>query len=578
MHDLVITGATIVDGTGAPGRLADVAVAGDRIVDIGSNLGAAKQKIDADGLLVTPGWVDIHTHYDGQATWDPDLAPSSTNGVTSILIGNCGVGFAPAKADKHNWLISLLEGVEDIPGTALAEGMTWGWETFPEYLDVLDRMRWTLDIGTQVPHAALRTYVMGERGADATQRASGDEIEAMRRHCEASIRAGAMGFTTSRTWVHRTSAGEQIGTLNADAEEVLGIIAGLNAAGTGVVQLISDAYQSDDNDLVASELALLERIALGAKVPLSFTVQQNDKTPNRFRELLRAIGRWRSLGANAKAQVASRPIGVLIGLDASTSPFVFCPTYRSKLRPLPRAERVAAMRQPDVRAQILQEHAAAKVRDFPALIHSGYARMYPLTEPIDYEPTPERSVAGIASAMNRPASEVLYDQLLADDGRALLYIPLMNYAGGSLDDVYEMMTSPNSIIGLSDAGAHCNAISDGSMSTTAITHWTRDRTRGPKLSIEQVVHNQTQSTAQHVGWLDRGVIAPGYLADINIIDMSTLNAKAPRIVADLPGGGTRLVQDATGYRATFKSGVMTVHDGELTGAHPGTLQRGPKRV
>jgi N-acyl-D-amino-acid deacylase len=577
MHDLVITGATVVDGTGAPQCRADIAVVADRIVEVGTGVGPGRRSIDAEGLVVTPGWVDIHTHYDGQITWDDQLAPSSTNGVTSIVVGNCGVGFAPARPDRHDWLISLLEGVEDIPGTALAEGMSWGWESFSEYLDVLDRKSWTIDVGTQVPHAALRTYVMGERGADHTVRADADEIDAMRRHCEESLLAGALGFTTSRTWAHRTSLGESIGTLSASAEEVLGIIGALNDTGRGVVQLISDAYQSTNPDLVAAELSLLGRIALEAKRPLSFTVQQNDDAPDRYREILSAIAGWNAAGANVKAQVGVRPIGVLIGLQATANPFNFCQSYRD-IKSLPRPERVAKMLRPEVREAIINEHGAVAVNGFPALIHSGYSRMYPLTEPVDYEPTPERSVAGIAAGSGRTPVDVLYDLLIDADGTRLLYIPLMNYARGSLDDVREMITSPHSLFGLSDAGAHCNAISDGSFPTTAISHWTRDRTRGPKLPLEQIVHNQTQRTASHVGWLDRGVVAPGYLADLNVIDLATISAKAPRSVADLPAGGTRLLQDAVGYRYTIKRGEVTVEDGVINDARPGRLQRGAKSL
>ena len=577
MHDLVITGATVVDGTGAPGRRADVAVSGERIVEVGSGLGQARQTIDAEGLVVTPGWVDIHTHYDGQITWDSELAPSSTNGVTSIVVGNCGVGFAPARPDRHDWLISLLEGVEDIPGTALAEGMTWGWESFPEYLDVLDAKSWTVDVGTQVPHAALRTFVMGERGADHTVRANADEIDEMRRHCADSLIAGALGFTTSRTWAHRTSLGDSIGTLSASTDEVLGIISALNDTGRGVVQLISDAYQSTDLDLVAAELALLTRIAMEAKRPLSFTVQQNDDAPDRYREILAAIGEWNQAGANVKAQVGVRPIGVLIGLDATANPLNFCPTFRA-MKGLPKAERLANLLKPEVREVLINEHSVAGVRGFPALIHSGYSRMYPLAEPVDYEPTPERSVAGIASSSGRKPIDVLFDLMLENNGTRLLYIPLMNYARGSLDDVREMITSPHSLFGLSDAGAHCNAISDGSFPTTAISHWTRDRTRGPKLPLEQIVHNQTQRTARHVGWLDRGVVAPGYLADLNVIDLATIAAKAPRSVADLPAGGTRLLQDAVGYRHTIKRGQVTVQDGVINAARPGRLQRGAQAL
>lgn len=575
MHDLVIRNATLVDGTGADRRRADVAVDGEHIVDVGTDIGPGRRVLDADGLVVTPGWVDIHTHYDGQATWDPDLAPSSVNGVTSVVTGNCGVGFAPARPDRHDWLVSLLEGVEDIPGTALTAGLTWGWESFTEYLDVLDQHRWTMDVGTQVPHAALRTYVMGERGADHTERATVTDIEAMSRLCEAGIRAGALGFTTSRTWVHRTSAGEQIGTLTAATDEVLGIADALTRAGSGVVQLISDAYQSDDDELVARELELLGELALKAGRPLSFTVQQNDDTPDRYRELLTAIDGWVRAGATARAQVAVRPIGVLLGLTASANPLLFCPSYRP-LHALDRPARLAELRRDEVRARIAEEHAQAAVRGFPALIHSGYDRMYPLSDPPDYEPTPENSVAGLAAAQGRAPFEVLYDLLTEGDGSTLLYVPLMNYARGSLDDVHEMLTSPHALLGLSDAGAHCNAISDGSFPTTAISHWTRDRTRGPKLTLEQMVHHQTQRTAAHVGWHDRGVVAPGHLADLNVIDPDRLALRPPHITADLPAGGTRLLQEAEGYVATVKRGVPTVEEGELTGARPGSLQRGQR--
>jgi len=577
MHDLVIRNGTVVDGTGARRRRADVAIDGETIVavtDPGA-AGAARRTIDADGLVVTPGWVDIHTHYDGQVTWDPDLAPSSVNGVTSVVTGNCGVGFAPARPNRHGWLISLLEGVEDIPGTALTEGLSWGWESFTEYLDVLDRHRWTVDVGTQVPHAALRTYVMGERGADHTERATLDDIAAMARLCEDGIRAGALGFTTSRTWVHRTSTGEQIGTLTAATDEVLGIADALTRAGTGVIQLISDAYQSDDDDLVARELSLLGELALKVGRPLSFTVQQNDDTPGRFRELLAAIAGWNEAGADAKAQVAVRPIGVLLGLNASANPLGFCPTFRSL--PTDRAARLAELRRDEVREVLRAEHAAAaeRVRGFPAIIHSGWDRMYPLSDPPDYEPTPERSIAGVAAVEGRTPFDVLYDELTGGDGATLLYVPLMNYAHGNLDDVHEMLTSPHAMVGLSDAGAHCNAISDGSFPTTAITHWTRDRTRGPKLGLEHMVHHQTQRTAAHVGWHDRGVIAPGRLADLNVIDLGRLALRPPHIAADLPAGGTRLLQEADGYVATVKRGITTVEEGTLTGAHPGSLQRGP---
>jgi len=575
MHDLVIRNGTVVDGTGDERRLADIAIDGEVIVEIGDDLGQAAREIDAEGMIVTPGWVDIHTHYDGQVTWDPDLAPSSVNGVTSILLGNCGVGFAPVAPDRHDWLISLLEGVEDIPGTALSEGMTWGWESFPEYLDLLDSLRWSIDIGTQVPHAALRTYVMGDRGADVTAVASESEIAQMSELCEAAIRAGALGFTTSRTYVHRTSRGEQIGTLRASADEVLGIAAALRRSGAGVIQLISDAYQSTDDALVAQEIELLGRIATEVGRPLSFTVQQNDDAPDRFRELLAAIDGWNESGADVKAQVAVRPIGVLIGLQATANPFMFCPSFR-QLHSLTHSERLARLRDPEVRRILLDEHAASTPSGFVGILHSGYGRMYPLSDPPNYEPTAADSIAGHATAAGAGPDELLYDLLTDGDGDRLLYIPLMNYARGDLEDVREMLTSPHAMFGLSDAGAHCNSICDGTFPTTAITHWTRDRTRGELLPLEQVVHQQTQRTARHVGWTDRGVVAPGYLADLNIIDFDRLSLHPPQLVADLPAGGTRLLQSADGYVATIKRGRVIAEHGELTGDRPGRLQRGPR--
>ncbi len=576
MHDLVIRNGTVVDGTGADRRLADIAIDGDMIVAVeapGSGLGASARQIDATGLIVTPGWVDIHTHYDGQVTWDPDIAPSSVNGVTSVLLGNCGVGFAPVKPDQHQFLIELLEGVEDIPGTALNEGMTWGWESFPEYLDVLDTLRWTIDVGTQVPHAALRAYVMGDRGADVEAIATLEEIERMSELCEEAVRAGALGFTSSRTYLHRTSRGEQIGTLRASTDELLGIAAALRRADAGVIQLISDAYQSTDDDLVSREIELLGRIAAEVGRPLSFTVQQNDDAPDRFRELLAAIDGWNCAGADVKAQVAVRPIGVLIGLQATANPFMFCPSYQS-LRPLDHDERMVRLRDPELRRRLLDEHATSSPSGFVGILHSGYDRMYPLSDPPDYEPTPADSVAARAAAAGATPDEFLYDLLLDDDGSRLLYIPIMNYARGDLEDVREMLTSPNAMFGLSDAGAHCNSICDGSFPTTAITHWTRDRTRGERLSLEFVVHQQTQRTAQHVGWTDRGVITPGMLADLNIIDLDRLTLHPPELIADLPAGGTRLMQAAEGYVATIKRGEVIAENATLTGARPGRLQRG----
>ena len=575
MHDIVIRSGTVVDGTGAPRRRADVAINGERITEVGLDIAKGRREVDAEGLAVMPGWVDIHTHYDGQVTWDSVVAPSSTNGVTSIVMGNCGVGFAPARPDKHEWLISLLEGVEDIPGTALAEGLPWNWETFPEYLDALAALPFTIDIGAQVPHAALRTYVMGDRGGDHTAVANENEIATMALLCEQGLRAGALGFTTSRTYVHRTRTGESIGTLTAATQEVLGIAAALDRAGHGVIQLISDAYQSNDDELVARELELLEALALHIRHPLSFTVQQNDETPNRFRDLMTAVSDWNARGAQAKTQVGVRPIGVLIGLQASVQPFAFCPSW-GEVGLLPNSEKLQRLRDPNMRSRLLTEHGALRPTGFVSIIHSGYDRMFPLADPAGYEPTPEESVAGRAKTTGVAANELLYDTLFAGHGDALLYIPLFNYANGNLDDVHEMITSPVALFGLSDAGAHCNTICDGSHPTTAIAHWTRDRVRGPRIPLEYIVHSQTQRTASHVGWHDRGVLAPGYLADINVINLETINLSPPRLVADLPAGGTRLLQDATGYETTLKRGAVTFQQSHHTGALPAKLVRGPQ--
>ncbi len=478
------------------------------------------------------------------------------------------------RPDQHQFLIELLEGVEDIPGTALSEGMTWGWESFPEYLDLLDRLRWTVDVGTQVPHAALRTYVMGDRGADVEAAASADEIERMSQLCEEAIRAGAMGFTTSRTYVHRTSRGQQIGTLRASAEEVLGIATALRRAGTGVIQLISDAYQSTDDELVAHEIELLGRIATEVGRPLSFTVQQNDDAPDRFRQLLAAIDTWNAAGADVKAQVGVRPIGVLIGLQATANPFMFCPSYR-QLHSLTHDERLARLRDPDVRRTLLAGTRGVepvRIRRHPALgLRPACTRCRTPRTTNRHQPTALPGVRQRRASSPTSCSTTCCSTATAS---RLLYIPLMNYARGDLADVREMLTSPNAMFGLSDAGAHCNSICDGSFPTTAITHWTRDRSRGEQLPLEYVVHQQTQRTARHVGWTDRGVVAPGMLADLNVIDHDRLTLHPPVLVADLPAGGTRLMQAADGYVATIKRGEVIAEGGELTGARPGRLQRG----
>jgi N-acyl-D-aspartate/D-glutamate deacylase len=573
-HDLVIRNATVVDGTGAPARVADVAVSGDRITEVGVVDGRGHREIDADGLTVTPGFIDVHTHFDGQATWDPVLAPSSIHGVTSIVMGNCGVGFAPARPtpEHHDWLIGMLEGVEDIPGTALAEGLTWDWESFTDYLDALGRRRYAIDVATQVAHAPLRAYVMGERGADPLEVPTAEELAEMAVQVRAGIEAGALGFTTSRTYIHRTRDGAPLGTRYSSIDELTALVTAMAETGRGVVQLISDAYQSPDVDFTKAEMATMRALVEATGRPLSMTVQQPEPLPDRWREMASWVDECVAAGLPMKTQVSARPIGVLQGLTASLNPLVLCASFQEIAR-LPLAEQVVALRDPERRARIVAEHAARQIDGMLFEITHGFHKLFPMGDPVDYEPAPETSIAGIAAATGRNPVEVVLDLLVERDGNQLLYMPLFNFAKGNLDDVREMLLAPNSLLGLSDAGAHCGAISDASMTTTALALWTRDRRRDP-LPVELMVHHLTQRGAQHVGWFDRGVVAPGHLADLNVIDMATLGAHPPHIVRDLPAGGRRLMQTASGYRHTFKSGVETFVDGEHTGALPGALVRG----
>lgn len=577
-HDLVIRNATVVDGTGAPSRRADVAVSGEIITAVAPRIdGSGRHEIDADGLVVTPGFVDIHTHFDGQATWDPVLAPSSIHGVTSIVMGNCGVGFAPAipTQEQHDYLINMLEGVEDIPGTALAEGLTWDWETFPQYLDALGRRSYTIDVATQVAHAPLRAYVMGERGADPHEAPTATELVAMADAVRDGVLAGALGFTTSRTYVHRTKSGDPLGTRFSSADELLALVQAMADTGRGVVQLISDAYLSTDADFAASEMSLMASLAATTRRPLSMTVQQPQELPDRWREMGAWVDSEVRRGTPLATQVAVRPIGILQGLTATAHPLMICPSFQEIMfRPLD--EIVRALQEPDRRSRLVAEHAAAveRLEGLTLDIFGSFDKIFPMENPVNYEPKSSDSIAARAKAAGRPVVDFLIDLLCEDDGNKLLYKPLFNFSHGNLDDVREMLLRTNAVLGLSDAGAHCGAICDGSMSTTALALWTRDRHEEGRLPIELMVHHLTQRTARHVGWLDRGVVAPGHLADLNVIDMSTLAAAPPRIVHDLPAGGRRLMQTATGYRHTIKRGVVTFTDGQHSGDLPGRLVRG----
>jgi N-acyl-D-aspartate/D-glutamate deacylase len=579
MADLIIRNGTIVDGTGAERSRGDVEVTDGVITAVGPSLdSSATRVIDAEGLLVTPGWVDIHTHFDGQVTWDPIVAPSSWHGVTTIGMGNCGVGFAPASPDRHEWLISLLEGVEDIPGTALAEGLTWDWETFPQYLDSLAAKPHTVDLGAHVPHSALRTYVMGERGADPLEVPTEGDLARMAAMLREALDAGAIGFATSRTEVHKTSAGAPIPTLRSGAAELLTLADAMRESGTGVIQLISDLYQTPDDSVADAELELLAEVVRHSSRPLSFTMQQAYHSPDRWRYQMAWVDRMVAEGHDVKAQVAPRPIGVLLGLTATANPFVLCTSW-GELAFTPMDERVAALRDPERRRRVLEEHAALASTLPDGLLQQIVCRfdvMFRLTDPVDYELDASRSLGAEAQRGGVSAAELVYDTLLEEDGRRLLYLPLFNFAHGNFDDIESMITSPNIVFGLSDAGAHCGTICDGSMPTSALTVWARDRSGGEPLPLELMVHQSTQRTAAHVGWLDRGVIAPGYVADLNVIDFDALGCAPPRIVADLPAGGRRLVQDAHGYRFTIKSGSVTFEDGEHSGELPGELLRGTR--
>jgi len=574
MHDLVIRGGTVIDGTGTGARTADVAVDDGRIVAVG-HLGAERGRdtVDADGLLVTPGWVDIHTHYDGQATWDEVLAPSSWHGVTTLVMGNCGVGFAPARPDRHDWLIGLMEGVEDIPGTALAEGMTWDWESFPEYLDALDRRKWTVDVGTQVAHGAVRAYVMGERGAH-NEPASADDIVKMKAIVKEAVAAGALGFSTSRTIAHLAIDGEPVPGTFAAEDELFGIGSALGELGTGVFELAPAGVAGEDISMPAKEVDWMRRLSVACGRPVTFAMLQVDSAPDLWRELLATSLAAVAEGADLWPQVAARATGLLSGHFATLCLFEGIPAYQElKARKLNDDGFLAALRDPQVRHAIVswEPEGGARLR-----MEDAYRNTYVLGSPPDYEPGPERSLAHMAAAAGRRPLDVAYDAMLADEGQALLYVPILNYASGNLDPAREMLLHPRAAAGLGDGGAHCGVICDSSQPTFMLTHWARDRTRGETLPIELMVKKQTHDTAMLYGLTDRGTLEAGKVADVNIIDYENLQLGTPKIVADLPAGGRRLVQDATGYVATIKSGATTFDGGKDTGARPGVLLRGAR--
>jgi N-acyl-D-aspartate/D-glutamate deacylase len=563
--DLVIRGGLVFDGQGGPAERADIAIEGDRIVQVGTVTVRGREEIDASGLIVTPGWVDIHTHYDGQITWDSRMTPSSTLGATTVVAGNCGVGFAPVRPDDKDSLIRLMEGVEDIPGAALHAGLSWEWESFAQYMDAVDRLPHDIDVAVQVPHAALRVYVMGERGANR-EPATAEENAHMRALTRDAIRAGALGFSTTRTMLHRTADGDLTPTVGAARAEMEAIARGLADAGSGVLQWVSDFSDMD------GEFQLIRDLTRIAGQPLTFSMVQGDAIPDQWRELMRRLDQAVADGFPIKAQVAGRPVGLMLGLQGSVHPFISRPSFQA-IADMPLAEKVAAMRDPAFRARLIAE-PPDKGHPFINSLAGAYHKMYAIVDEVNYEPDPATSLGARAKALGVNPDELVYDALIADEGRAFLFFPMHNYVEGSLDNVRTMLANPNTLSALSDGGAHVGAICDVSLPTFMLTHWCRDRTRGPRLDLAETIRSQTKDTAEAVGLNDRGVIAPGYLADLNLIDFDRLKLKVPYMAFDLPTGARRLMQDADGYVATLKSGQVIYRKGQATGALPGRLIRG----
>jgi N-acyl-D-amino-acid deacylase len=569
VHDLVIRGGIIVDGTGCPKFTGDVAIDGAAISAVGGRAGPARRDIDADGLLVTPGWVDIHTHYDGQATWDPVLAPSSWHGATTILMGNCGVGFAPVRKEHRAALIDLMEGVEDIPGTALAEGLQWNWESFPDFLDALEGTKRTIDVAAQVPHHPLRVYVMGER-AIRHEAASIEDIAAMHALALEGLRAGAFGFTTSRTESHRTTKGELVPGRHAENRELLGIGAALGKVGAGAFGMLSDF---DDE---AAEFAWMTELARETERPVWFLLTDRASDPERWQRLMGGVHEARRAGASITAQVAGRPVGLLLGLTTSLNPFTPKPTFAA-LADLSADERLARLRDPAIRQQIVSEPNAPRLMEILTPLQrdivTRWDRQYPLGDPPDYEPTDERSIAAMALRTNCSPAEFCYDYLLGGDGTRMLFFPITNYVHGDHGVVHRMLTDPATLLGLGDGGAHCGMICDSSVPSYMLTHWVRDRVRGPRLPLEWVIKRQTSETADFFGFTDRGRLVAGMKADVNVIALDRLRLHHPELIDDLPAGGRRLVQRVDGYRSTIVSGAPIFEDGMETGARPGRLVR-----
>jgi N-acyl-D-amino-acid deacylase len=567
LHDLVVRAGLVVDGTGGAPRLADVAVDGGRITEVGRVDVAGTEEIDAAGQVVTPGFVDIHTHYDGQVTWDPTLSPTSWHGVTTLVLGNCGVGFAPVEAHKRAWLIGLMEGVEDIPGTALHEGIKWAWETFPEYLDAVDSTPLALDVAALAPHGAIRAYVMGERGA-RNEPATPADIDAMAAIVAEAVEAGAVGVSTSRTILHKAIDGEAVPGTFAAEDELFALGRALAKVGRGVFELAPAGIQGEDLSAPDREVAWMRTLAAETGRPITYGFLQHDVAPRAWEQLLEVATDAYADGIPLRPQITGRPIGMLLGLQGF-NPFRTRPTYMG-LADLPLDELVARLREPAVRQAILGEQDSVPM---PAYIGMGLDRIFELGDPPEYEPEPEASVAAEAARRGIDAYELLYELLLRREGRELLLRPLVGYSDLTLEPVREMLLHPATVLGVGDGGAHVRVICDASTPTYMLTHWVRDRSRGATLPIETVVHKMTKNNADLYGLADRGVLAPGLRADLNVIDMERLTLRPPEFRSDLPGGAARLVQEAAGYTATVVAGTITRRNDTDTGARPGGLVR-----
>ena len=560
--NLVIRNGTIVDGSGGDPYEADLAIADGWITSIGGAIAKGSEEIDARGKLVMPGFVDLHTHYDAQVTWSDRLSPSSWNGVTTVLLGNCGVGFAPCREDQHDLLINLMEGVEDIPEVVLSEGLPWTWHSFPDFLDALAARSYDADVAAQVPHAALRVYVMGERGANREPATEADR----RRMAELTtdgLRAGALGFSTSRTLNHRAADGRSIPTLRAEEAELTAIAHAMRATNTGWMQIVSDFEDQD------GEIGLFRRLARESNRPLTVTLTQSAARPDAWRRVMSEIDAANAEGLRMTAQVRSRPTSVLLGLELSQNPFVGRASYK-RIAHLPFAERLAELRKPEVRARILGENYEGSGRGRRV---ENWARMYPLGDPPDYEPGNDDSIAARAKREGRSPEEVAYDLLIEGDGRNILYLPVTNYAAGNLDVVREMIAAPNSLLGLGDGGAHVGIMCDATSTSYTLTHWTRDRRRGSLFPVAWAVKRLSNDNAAAIGLTDRGRLQVGLKADVNIVDYDRLRLRRPEMAYDLPAGGKRLLQRTEGFDATIVSGTVVYRHGEPTGALPGRLLR-----